>query len=277
MRCNSREHRKRNRLALGDLFIASNGQDIRMVITPDCDLMPRKDGPSAVRILTIGGKIWGMQAAQALAGELLFRNSPKAVRWNYKDLMTHEFNDISALAVGETSYSYFGSLREMPAQTVQKTALADLSRVGLASPPPVDVGAPVTVFVKKILDNQARMVELEGLGEARAQVLMPRGGRDAHKRALFTQKFVRELVARVEELNEDDLLEDQRPHRREWIGNLERVRKEMLRVGLKLPGEGLFRTGVYVGSGNGRKWLEIVVDVSEKALIRLSATDPLAE
>lgn len=277
VRCNSREHRTRNRASLGDLFVAANGRDVRMVVTPDCDLMPRKKGPSAVRLLTVGGKIWGIEADQAHAGELIFRNGPRAIKWNYKDLMTHEFSDVSRVTVGETPYLYFGSLREMPAQMIQKMALADLSRVGLASPPPVDVGAPVTVFVKKDRGNEAPMVELEGLGEPRAQVLMPRGGSDKHKRALFTRKFVRELIARVEELNEDDLLGDQRQYRRDWIENLEGVRKAMLRDGLKLPGEGLCNTGVYIGSKKGRRWLEIVVNVSDEALIRLSATDPLAD
>ena len=149
MRFNSRGNRERNRYALGDLFVASNSRDVRLVITPDCDLVPRKRGPSASRVLTVGGRIWGLEADQAFAGEFVFYNSPKAIKWNYKDLMTHDFDDVSSLGVGETRYNYFGTLRPMSAQTVQKAALADLSRVGLAVPPAVDVGAPVAAFRKK--------------------------------------------------------------------------------------------------------------------------------
>ena len=277
MRFNSRESRERKRLALGDLFIASNSKDVRVVITPDCDLVPRKHGPRASRVLSVGGTIWGLEADQALAGELIFRNTPKAIKWNYKDLMTHEFGDISTLQVGQVPYVYFGSLRAMSAQMLQEAALADLSRVGLAVPPTVDVGAPVKVFVKKKLHKQAQMVELDGVEEPRAQVFMPRGGKDQHKRLLFTPRFVRELVARVEDLDEGELLPDHRDHRRDWIGGLTKVKGAMLRDGLELSRNSLFKTGVMIGSEQGKNWLEIVVDVSDEALIQLQGMDPLAD
>ena len=277
IRFNSMESRERTRFALGDLFVASNGRNVRVVITPDCDLAPRKDGPRASRVLSIGGKIWGLGADQAVAGELIFRNTPKAIKWDYKDLMTHEFGDISTLHVGEVPYVYFGSLRAMSAQMLQKDALADLSRVGLAVPPTVDVGAPVKVFVKKNLNNQARMVELEWVEEPRAQVFMPRGGNDVHKRLLFTPKFVRELVASVEDLDEDELLPDHREHWRNWTTDLIRVREAMLRDGLELSGNSLFNMGVFVGKKKGKNWLQIVVDVSDEALILLQGKDPLVD
>ena len=103
--------------------------------------------------------------------------------------MTHEFSDVSTLHVGKVPYLYFGSLRAMSAQMLQKAALADLSRVGLAVPPTVDVSAPVRVFVTKNMHNRARMVELEGVEEPRAQVFVPRGGKDVHKRLLFTPQI----------------------------------------------------------------------------------------
>ena len=277
MRFNSRENRQRRRYGLGDLFVAENSQDVRMVITPDCDLILRGKSTRASRVLTIGGKIWGLEADQALAGELIFHGSPKSIRWNYKDVETHKFNDITILHVGETQYDYFGTLRPMSAQVVQRAALEDLSRVGLPVAPPVDVGAPVRVFVRKKRCNRVRMEEMKGLGEARAQVVMPRGGGDSYKRALFTPKFVRELVASVEKIDPDELLEEQRSHRTNWIGDLVKVRKGMLREGLKLPGEAPFKVGVCVGSHSGKCWLQIVVDVSDEALIRLSGTDPFAD
>lgn len=277
MRFNSRESRERKRLALGDLFIASNSKDVRVVITPDCDLVPRKHGPRARRVLSMGGKIWGLESDQALAGELIFSNAPKAIKWHYKDLMTHEFDDITTLHVGEMPYSYSGSLRAMSAQMLQKAALADLSRVGLAVPPTVDVGAPVKVFVRKNSHNQSLMVELEGIEEPRAQVFMPRGGNDVHKRLLFTRRFVRDLIARVEGLDEGDLVPDHRGYWHSWIGGLTRVRRAMLIDGLELSGNSLFKMGVLVGSEQGKNWLEIVVDVSDEALIQLQGMDPLVD
>ncbi len=276
MRFNSRENRTRKRLALGDLFVASNNRNVRVVITPDCDLVPREHGRRASRVLTIGGRIWGLGENQAVAGELIFRDTPKAIKWDYKDLMAHKFGGISKFQLDRVPYTYFGSLRALSAQTIQKTVLADLSRVGLAVPPTVDVGAPVEVFVKKKLGNQASMVELEGVGEPRVQVFMPRGGDDEYKRVLFTPQFVRELIARVEEMDEGELLDHHREHRRNWIGELATVRNAMLKDGLELRADNLFNMGVFVGRKKGKCWLEIVINVSDEALIQVQETDPLA-
>ena len=192
-------------------------------------------------------------------------------------------HDARTRGYGERSTSmarpmrFFASMRPMSAQTIQKTALADLSRVALEVPPTVDVGAPVKVFLKKNVDNQAQVVELEGLGDACAQVLMPRGGRDIYKRALFMSKFVRELLAKLEELEEDDLLPDYRQNWRDCIENAVQLRKAMLRDGLVLPGEGIFKLVTSVGNPRRKGWLEIVIDVSDDALINLQGTDPLGQ
>ena len=275
MRFNSWEIRRRGRFALGDLFVAPGDESVRMIISPDCDLVSRKGKRAAKRILTIGGKIRGLEEDRAFAGDLIFHNSPKAIQWNCKDLMTHEFEDMETLDVNGRAYAFFASMRPMSAQTIQKAALAELARVGLAVPPTVNVGAPVKVYLKKCVDNQARVIELQGLGEAIAQVLMPRGGREPHKRVLFAQTFVRELLARLEEMGETDLFPDHRPHRRACIEKAASVRKAMLREGLALPGEGIFKIVTSVGEPRKRSWLEIVIDVSDEALIELDGTDPL--
>ena len=277
MRFNSWEVRPRGRFALGDLFVAPNGNSVRMVISPDCDLVPRDGNPGASRLLTIGGKIRGLQEAGAFAGELIFHNTPKAIQWNFKDLMTHEFGDTAALDVNDTAYRFFASMRPMSAQTIQKTVLADLSRVGLVVPPTVDVGAPVKVYVKKDVDNQAQVVEVEGLSDARAQVLMPRGGNEVKKRALFTPRFVRELLVKLGEMEEGDLLSHHRQHWRECIDGAAEMHTALLREGLAFPGEAIFKLDVSVGKPKKKSWLEIVIDVSDEALIDLQGTDPLEQ
>ena len=277
MRFNSWQVRQRRRFALGDLFVASNGKRVRMVVSPDCDLVLRNGSPAVDRFLTIGGKIRSLQEDRAFADELIFHNTPKAIQWNYKDLMTHELGDIGTLNVDGTDFGFFGSMRPLPAQTIQKIVLADLSRVALDVPPTVDVGAPVKVYLKKNVDNRAQVVELDGFGSTNAQVLMPRGGKDIHKIALFSSKFVRDLLARLEELEEDDLLPDYRQNWRDCISNVPQLRKAMLREGLVLPGEGIFKLVASVGNPRRKGWLEIVVDVSDDALINLQGTDPLGQ
>ena len=277
MRFNSREIRPRGRFALGDLFIAPTGKNVRMVISPDCDLVPRKGKPTANRILTIGGTIRGLQEDRAFAGELIYYKTPKAIQWNFKDLMTHKFGDAATLDFDGTAYTFFASMRPISAQAVQKEALADLSRVGVAVPPTVDVGAPARVYLKKNVKNQAQVIELEGLTTARAQVLMPRGGKDIQKRALFTPSFVRELLAKLEEIGEEELLPDHRQHRQDFIEKAAEVHKAMLRKGLPLPGEGIFKLATSIGNLRRKSWLEIVIDVSDEALIDLRGIDPLNE
>ena len=277
MRFNLRENRIRKRFALGDLFIASNNRNVRMIISPDCDMVPRGRNRGARRFLTIGGTIHGLVEDQALVSELIFYQTPKAIKWNFKDVMVHDFGDLSEVDVGETKYSYFGTMRAMPAQTIQKGVLADLSRVGLAVPPTVDVSAPVKVYIKRMVDGKPKVSEFEKLEEARAQVFMPRGGKEEQKRALFTSRFMRDLAARLEGMDEGELFPQDRGHRRNWISDPIRVRRAMLREGLKLPGEGIFKSKLLIGDGEGqgKNWLEVVVDVSDEALIQLHTMDPL--
>ena len=119
------------------------------------------------------------------------------------------------------------------------------------------------------------MAALGDLEDARAQIFMPRGGSEREMRALFTSRFVRTLVARLEEIEDADLMPDDREHRKNWIGNATRVRKAMLHDGLQLPGKGVFKLLTSIGAQRGTNWLEIVVDVSDRALISLRGTDPL--
>ena len=277
LRFNSWETRPKGRFALGDVFVSPDHRGVRMVISPDCDLVPRNSKPAAVSILTIGGSIRGLHEHGAWAGELIFRNSPKAIKWNYKDLRTHEFGDCASLLVDGKSYAYFASMRAMPAQTIQKTVLADLSRVGLAVPPTVDVGAPVKVYLKRKVGNQGRLEELDGLTEARAQAFVPRGGRDLKMRVLFTPKFFRELLARLQGLSDGELLGAHRDDWRGFLAQAENVRAAMLRDGMVVPGEGLHKVQTSIGGTKGKSWLEIVVDISEETLIEIGGTDPLKQ
>lgn len=277
MRFNSRENRARKRFALGDLFIASNNRNVRMLITPDCDMVVRSGHREASRLLSVGGTIRGLGDVHASAGDLILRGTPKEINWKFKDVMTHEFgDDLSVLLVDGTKYSYFASLRGMPAQTIQKRVLADLSRVGWAVPPTVDVSAPVKVYVKKFADNQAQVVELDGFEAEHAQVFLPRGGADKWLRVLFTGSFVRDLVARVEEMDENELLLADRQHRKDWIDNSTKVRSVMLQDGLELSGKWNYGMAASVGPKRGKNWLEVVVDVSDEALLQLNTADPLA-
>ena len=279
MRFDARENRVRRRFGLGDLFIGPDGTPVRLVITPDSDIIVRKGSRRARRLLTVGGTISGLGDEKALAGNLIFYGAPKAITWDVKDVMSHDFaDDTSELQVSDTTYSYYATMRQLATQTIQKEVLGDLARVGSATPPTVYVVGPVKVYLKKMVGNRSEMAELDDLEESHAQVFMPRGGSETKMRALFTSRFVRTLAARIEGTDVASLFPEDRPHRENWIGNATKVRKAMLRVGILLPGEGMFKMFASLGTRGGRKrnWLEIEVDVSDGALIHVQGTDPLA-
>ena len=275
MRFNSRQNRVRARFGLGDLFIGSDNKSVRMVITPDSDIIVRDGRRRAGQLLTVGGTIRSLGDERALAGNLIFHGTPKALTWNLKDVVSHDFDDILELHVGETRYSFYATMRTLAAQAIQKEVLGDLARVGSAVPPTVDVSAPVKVYLKRNVENRPQVTELDDLEEAHAQVFMPRGGSDRKTSALFTPRFVRTLVARLEGVDDGDLLPDDLGHRNNWIRNVSRVRNAMLRDGIRLPGEGIYKTFASIGTPRGKNWLEIVVDVSDEALIKAHGIDPL--
>lgn len=93
----------------------------------------------------------------------------------------------------------------------------------------MDIGAPVRVYLRRKVGNGADPEEIEGLEEAHGQIILPRGGRDLRMRVLFTRRFVRELHARLEELDDGDLLPDHRGHWSDWVTQTEKVREAMLR------------------------------------------------
>ena len=219
MRFNSRQNRVRVRFGIGDLFIAPDNKSVRMVITPDSDIVVRNGRRGASRLLTVGGTIRGLGDEKALAGDLIFYGTPKALTWELKDVVSHDFDDMSELQVGGTTYSYYATMRALAAQAIQKKVLGDLARVGSAVPPTVDVGAPVKVYLKKKVENRPQVTELDDLEEAHAQVFMPRGGSDKKTRALFTPRFVRTLVARLEGIDDADLFAEDLGHRNNWIRN----------------------------------------------------------
>ena len=106
---------------------------------------------------------------------------------------------------------------------------------------------------------------------------MPRGGKDLKRRVLFTSRFFRELLARLQGLSEDDLLSAHRGYWSDLLAQAENVREAMLRDGLVLPGESLHKLQISMGKPKKKNWLDIVVDVSEEALLDLRGSEPLEQ
>ena len=272
MRFNSHAVRKRERFALGDVFLSSNKEMVRMVISPDCDLVVRDGKRAAARLLTVGGKVKSLTEEEAFAGEMVHLGAPKGIKWLYKDLMTHATTDVDKLNVDGGDYKFLGKLRGLPAQAIQKAALADLSRVGVSVPPTVHVGAKVTCFIKTLEGNQVEQVKVDSLPSATVQVLMPRGGGDGKKRILFTQNYARALVAHLKDLDAEKIHKDHAIFYNTAIKDSEELRQTMVSGNLKLP-ESLekFSIATKVGVPSKKPWLQFVCDLEDEHLVVLEA------
>lgn len=272
MRFNAHEARKRVRFGLGDVFLSPDKKDVRMIVSPDCDLVVRDGTCAAARILTVGGQVKGLKDEGAFAGELIHLGAPKGIKWRNKDLMSHSLGATDRLDVDGMAYTFLGRLRGLPAQAVQKAALADLSRVGISVPPTVHVGAKVACFIKVLDGNQAKRTEIEGLPGATVQVLMPRGGDDKTKRILFTQKYARALLANLAARDPAQFHDDHKAYFEAALEHSEELRHAMLTDGLSLPGS-LEKYGISTSVANASKrpWLQFVCNLNDKDLVNLEA------
>jgi len=278
MRFSDPEARKRNRFALGDVFVSAEKKNVRMIISPDCDLVPRERGVATERLLSVGGKIKSFEEDGAFANELVWLNGPKGIKWLNKDLMTHPVSSIDHLIVDKEEWKFFSRLSALPAQAVQKAALADLSRVGVSVPPTVHVGASVKCFIRLQEGSQVQTTEIAALPSSKVQVFMPRGGSDNKKRLLFTPEFVRALRADLIERDSSDIAENSRDVFAQLMSRLHDLDGMMLRHGFPIPhhDESLGVASALRKPGK-KGWLHFVCDLSDKELLDVPRTDPFDE
>ena len=273
LRFNRHKTRNRKRFGLGDVFLSPDGKYVRMIVSPDCDLVVRDGKRAAVRLLTVGGQVKAFKDEGAFAGELVHLNdATKAIKWLNKDLMTHAADEFGKLNVDGTTFTFLGRLRGLSAQAVQKATLANLSRVGVSVPPTVYVGAKVSCFIKSLDGTQVKRVELKDLPEATVQVLMPRGGNDAKKRVLFTQKYTRAVLEHLETCDADSFHEDHRDCYEIVIKHGEELRQAMVSKGLELPGSlEKFGVSLSVDKPIKKPWLQFVCDLNDDSILNKEA------
>ena len=108
---------------LGDLYAEVDGDGILTVITPDCDLVDRDDGPKAKKVLTMAGKLDTFDKKSSSADDFLIRNDgPYSVRWDPKNLETFSINGDGSLDKRD-GLEFVGTLRPLYAQEIQRRVL----------------------------------------------------------------------------------------------------------------------------------------------------------
>lgn len=262
------------RYRLGDLFVRDQEGNIRAVITPDCDLVPRKNKIKAKSVLTMGGTLCTFDDEDAAADDLfVYEKKPFSVQWNPKDLKTFPVDGEGSL---HKTYKLLGTLRPLYAQAMQRRALVDLSRIGLPAAPAFGINASVTVWIRK--NDGIKEIEI---GPPAVATLIPsRSGQSVGHRVLLRRRFVRELIVHLKQIRQEDMCCNDKQLLRDAIKkDGDELYNRCLRSGGLTNDKNIFGIGYSLDSKPSQKqsapWLQIVLKVSDEQMEELSTVDPL--
>ena len=271
-RRNSSEYR------LGDLYAQLEEHCIRVVITPDCDLVVREGRLNAKSILTMVGTLETFDKEDSSADDFLIRdNSYYSVRWDPKNLETFPIECSDSLN-GAERMEYIGTFRPIYAQEIQRRVLRDLSRVGLPAAPAFGMNVPASVWVQ--LKNG--YIQIETATPGIATVFPQRADRKGGPHALLRRKFLNELVEALRTIDVEDVKQQ---HRDSFIkaiseDGVEKLHDAYLRDGRqfgdndRILGTGIVR-GTQPRSGRKAPWLQIALDISDSAMESIETMDPV--
>ncbi len=176
---------------LGDLYMAEGVPDeVQAVITPDCDLVVRNGSPRAARMLTVSGRLGPIGAPDVAVSDFIMRGGePRSIEWNLKDVRTLAFGEERKHPTGMV---HVGTLRPLYALELQRRALDDLGRVGLAIAPVLHFTSSCRAFVRSA--EKLEPFDLRSHGPSTCSVIPSRGGSD-RTRVVFHRSFVDRLLA----------------------------------------------------------------------------------
>ena len=268
-----------HRYQLGDLYARPNGDDIRSVITPDCDLVVRRGKTKIKNVLTMGGTLHTFDQEGSAADDLiLLENEPYSVRWNPKDLATFPIEGDEALHKDE-GFKFLGTLRPLYAQEMQRRTLTDLSRVGLPVAPAFGINATATAWIRtKDANEPFKLIAMES--SPHATIIPLRMGQRGGHRILLRRHFVNELIDQLKAIDRQDMIEKDLQLLETILREIDKFYDKFLREGgLAKTEKGAFGTGFMLGDRPNTKqnapWLQIVVKISEREMEELQMIDPL--
>ncbi len=283
IRVNQHRTRPSPRYQLGDVYIAATGDEARVIITQDCDLVPRKGGPNAKTVLTMTGSVKSFDQDATTADQFVFpADKPRSIKWNPKDLRSCSFDGEGSLR-DDKAFEYYGTLRPIYAQEVQRQALADLSRVGLAVSPVMGVDASVTAHLRVKGDKGTVVYQnLKIDKSAVATIILARGdGKDGHL-VLFRRPFVHALLDNLRSLDRAALQSQDADARDLFIKESSEgaLIKGMLTSG-SAPGKtrkGPLGIKIAIGTDPDLKsdnaWLNVMLNLSQEGMEELLMLDP---
>ena len=176
---------------------------MRVVITPDCDLVVRKGKPKVAGVLTMGGILRRFEEKGASADNfIVIKGRSYSVSWNPKDIATFPVEGPGSLRVKD-GFEFVGTLRPLYAQAMQRRALVDLWRVGVPVAPALGVMGDVSVWIR-LKRGGGEDFEKVVVDTPTGAVLIPgREGREGQRGGsliLLGRRFVWKLVDQLREM-----------------------------------------------------------------------------
>lgn len=280
VRVDERICRSRTGYQLGDLYAQPKGGSIRAIVTPDCDLVVRRGKAKVRSILTMGGTLHSFNEDGTSADDLFLRGkTPYSIRWNPKDLETFPVKGQDSL--DETQeLRFFGTLRPLYAQEMQRRALTDLSRIGLPVAPALGLNARAVVWVRTT-DASDPFKQIDMHSPLPATIIPARTGQRYGHRVLLHRRFFNELVDKLAAFDHNTLNDEGRESLQRVLGGkgIDALQRGWLRTGRMAREPGILGTGFVLGGRPNTKqdapWLQVVLEVSDKAMEELRLIDPI--
>ena len=155
VRVENKRSRPRKNFRLGDLYLHKADNRVLAVMTPDCDLVLRKDAKGKEKrnvehLLLVPGQISDLEKVSASVGDFLMINhTPHNIQWLYKKVYSVPIaGTLENAGQSGADYDYLGTLRPLYAQEIQANLVNHISRVGVAVPPVIGLPAVAALSVQ---------------------------------------------------------------------------------------------------------------------------------
>ena len=262
-RVDERPARENKDMRVGDIYIGPGDGEVLAVITPECDLVVRRNGRRAApRLTAVAGTLQPLSGPDTSVADFLIRNKELVnVLWNTKDVRTIEYEAIGI----DGGYRLLGTLRPLYAYELQRRVLNELGRVGLAVAPAMAVNARASVVVRG-KDGPLRL-ELDTGADASCAVIPKRGGTDK-PRVIYRRTFVNGLIESLSGVD-DDVHDDARRELSELLQPKRQIEflEKLCRSGQQ-DGEaalGVITTLSPEQTGKKAPWCQILVEFHSEA------------
>ncbi|WP_245453478.1 hypothetical protein [Aquibium carbonis] len=263
VRVDERPERQNKDMRVGDIYLSPNTREVVAVVTPECDLVLRRNGKRAApRLTVVGGTLQALSGPDTSVSDFIMRgNELLNVVWNTKDVRTIEFSSIGA----EGGYKLLGTLRPLYAYELQRRVLNELGRVGLAVAPAMAINAKASAVVR----GKSGPVKLAFGNEADAScaVVPKRGGTDK-PRVIYRRSFVNRLLEKLSEA-QDEVSDEARPELTDLLRPKKQIEflEKLCRSGQQ-DGEaagGVLTTLSPERTGSKAPWCQILIEFKDES------------